>query len=202
LPEKAVFMSRLMTRKQGILLLMAVIAVFMFVPRASGDGDREEYGKRHGKSTTSSFSRGKRGDKGNEFTGLSAAWLFAAGNLTVGLSLLSRGLASRPQLSNKTKERIRKLNQIQKKGLMRFHYWLNPFGLLLAVTHFSLSTCRSSPLPEWGLVGATALVLIGSVIRFKLSPKRFRRAVYRIHTSPLSVGLVLIVLLIGHSIVD
>jgi membrane protein YdbS with pleckstrin-like domain len=116
--------------------------------------------------------------------------------------MLSRGLASRPQWSSKTKERIRRLNQIQKKGLMRFHYWLNPLGLLLAAIHFSLSTCRSSSLPEWGLGGAVALVLIGSVIRFKLSPKSLRKAVYRIHTSPLSIGLVLIVLLIGHSIVD
>jgi hypothetical protein len=186
----------------GILFAVALIVLMMFVPQASGDGDREEYGKRHGKSASSSFSRGKRGDKGNEFTGQSAAWIFAAANLTVGLSLLSRGLTTRPQLSSRTKERIRKLNQIQKKGLMRFHYWLNPLGLLLAVIHFSLSTCRSSPFPEWGLVGAATLVLIGSVIRFKLSPKRFRKTVYRIHTSPLSVGLVLIVLLIGHSIVD
>jgi hypothetical protein len=191
-----------MTRIRGILLLMVAMAFFMFVPQASGDGDREEYGKRHGKSASSSFSRGKRGDKGNEFTGQSAAWIFAAANLTVGLSLLSRGLTTRPQLSSRTKERIRKLNQIQKKGLMRFHYWLNPLGLLLAAIHFSLSTCRSSPFPEWGLAGAATLVLIGSVIRFKLSPKRFRKTVYRIHTSPLSVGLVLIVLLIGHTIVD
>jgi hypothetical protein len=72
----------------------------------------------------------------------------------------------------------------------------------MAVTHFTLSTCRSSPLPEWGLGGAAMLVLIGSAIRFKLSPKSLRKAVYRIHTSPLSIGLVLLVLLIGHSIVD
>lgn len=186
----------------GILFAMAVIALMLFVQRADADRDREEYGKRHGKSGSSLSSRGKRGDKGNEFTGQSAAWIFVAANLTVALSLFSKGLASRPQWSSKTKERIRRLNQIQKKGLMRFHYWLNPLGLLLAVIHFSLSTCRSSPLPEWGLGGAAILVLIGSVIRFKLSPKSLRKAVYRIHTSPLSLGLVLIVLLIGHAIVD
>ncbi len=195
-------MSRSMTRIRDILLLMVAMVFFMPVGHAGADGDRDGYGKSHGKSTSFFSARHKRGDKGNEFTGQSAAWIFAVANLTVGLSLISRGLASRPQLSSKTKERIRKLNQIQKKGLMRFHYWLNPLGLLLAVIHFSLSTCRSSPLPEWGLGAAATLVLIGSVIRFKLSPKRFRKAVYRIHTSPLSVGLVLIVLLIGHSIVD
>jgi hypothetical protein len=185
-----------------ILFAMVVLGFFMLAPRADADGDREQFGKRHGKSDSSLSSRGKRGDKGNEFTGQSAAWIFALANLTVALSLLSKGLASRPQLSSKTKERIRKLNQIQKKGLMRFHYWLNPLGLLLAVIHFSLSTCRSSPFPEWGLGGAATLVLIGSVIRFKLSPKSLRKTVYRIHTSPLFIGLVLIVLLIGHTIVD
>jgi hypothetical protein len=190
-----------MNRRKAVLFLAVVVFSFQFASDACPDGDREGYGRTHGKSTLST-TRGKRGDKGNEFTGQSAAWIFVAANLTVGLSLLSRGLASRPQWSSKTKERIRRLNQIQKKGLMRFHYWLNPLGLLLAITHFSLSTCRSSPLPEWGLGGAAALVLIGSVIRFKLSPKRLRKAVYRIHTSPFSIGLVLIVLLIGHSIVD
>jgi hypothetical protein len=185
-----------------ILPLMIVIAFFMIVPPAGGDGEHDQHGKRHGKSTFSSLGGGKRGDKGNEFTGQFAAWIFVAANLTVGLSLLSRGLSSRTQLSSKTRERIRKFNQLQKKGLMRFHYWLNPLGLLLAVIHFSLSTCRSSPLPEWGLGGAATLVLIGSVIRFKLSPKRFRKTVYRIHTSPLTLGLVLMVLFIGHSVVD
>jgi hypothetical protein len=185
-----------------ILFLMVVMAFFVFVPYARGDDDRDGHEKRRGKAASSLSSHGKREDKGNEFTGLTAAWIFAAANLTAGLSLISRGLTSRPQLSSKTKARIRSLNQIQKKGLMRFHYWLNPLALLLAVIHFSLSTCRSSPLPEWGLGGAAALVLIGSVIRFKLSPKPFRKAVYRIHTSPVSLGLVLLVLLIGHSIVD
>jgi hypothetical protein len=200
--RKEVLMSCSATRTRGILFSMVLIGFFIFVGYAGADGDRDEYGKRRGKSAPSLSSRGERGDKGNEFTGQSAAWVFALANLTVALSLLSKGLASRPQLSSKTKERIRKLNQIQKKGLMRFHYWLNPLGLLLAAIHFSLSTCRSSPLPEWGLGGAVTLVLIGSVIRFKLSPKSLRKTVYRIHTSPLFIGLVLIVLLIGHTIVD
>lgn len=186
----------------GVLFAMAVMALLMFAPHAGADGGRDGHGGRYGKSDSSLSGRGKRGDKGNEFTGQAAAWIFVAANLSVTLSLFSRGLASRPQLSSKTKERIRRVNQIQKKGLMRFHYWLNPLGLLLAAIHFILSTCRSSPLPEWGLGGAATLVLIGSVIRFKLSPKRLRKAVYRIHTSPLSIGLVLLLLLIGHTIVD
>jgi hypothetical protein len=72
----------------------------------------------------------------------------------------------------------------------------------MAVAHFSLSACRSSSLPDWGLAGAASLVLLGMAIKFRLAPVNLRKTVYRIHTSPLSVGLVATVLLIGHSIVD
>ncbi|HBZ55598.1 MAG TPA: hypothetical protein DEO88_09345 [Syntrophobacteraceae bacterium] len=182
-------------------LLLAGFLVLASVSIASADHDHKAWQKGWGKD---SFSLGKHrgGDKGNEFTGQTAGWIFAAANLPVALSLLLKGAASFVPLAPESRDSLKRFNQRQKKHLMRFHYILNPVAAIMALVHFSLSSCRSSALPEWGLVGTASLVLLGMAMKFKISPVRMRKTVYQIHTNPISAGLVLTVLLIGHSIVD
>jgi hypothetical protein len=182
-------------------LLLAGITLLACLPNAEADQDHKAHNRDRGKHSYE--FRGHGGDdKGNEFTGQSAAWIFGAANLPVVLSLLLKGAIAFAPVSPKTNERFKHFNQLQKKHLMRFHYFLNPLAAIVALVHFSLSTCRSSSLPEWGLTGAACLVLLGMAMKFKVSPKNMRKAVYRIHTSPVPLGLVLIILFIGHGIVD
>lgn len=93
-------------------------------------------------------------------------------------------------------------NKFQKKYLMRFHYFLNPIALCVAFLHFLLSSCRSSPLPEWGLVLVTMVVFLGLILKFKVSPKWMRKIVYRFHTSLAAFSAVILVLVVGHLLVD
>ena len=65
---------------------------------------------------------------------------------------------------------MNRLNQFQSKYLMKVHCVLNPIAFL----HFLLASCCSSSLPEWGLLVTTMMVLIGFMLRFKVSFKCMR----------------------------
>jgi hypothetical protein len=182
-------------------LWIAGVMLITCVSIANADHDHKGRLKNWGKDDLGVTGHGG-GDKGNEFTGQTAGWMFAAANLPVALSLLLKGAINLAPLAPQSKDRVKRFNLHQKKHLMHFHYFLNPLAAMTALAHFSLSACRSSSLPEWGLAGATSLVLLGMAMKFKVSPLNLRKIVYKIHTNPLSVGLVLTVLLIGHSIVD
>ncbi len=181
-------------------LLLSGICFMACLPDAMAD-DHGHKGKQVGRSLFSTSEHGK-GDKGNELTGETAAWIFAAANLPVLLSLLVRGLINNITVAGNLKDRLKRFNQAQKRYLMPFHYILNPLALLLAFIHFSLSQCRSSSLPEWGLAVMALLALIGMVVKFKVSPKSIRKTFYQIHTNPLPIALLVIILWVGHSIVD
>ena len=183
------------------MFLLSAISLMVFGANAIADDDHHKRHRQRNDKPSSFRDQGKA-DKGNEFTGESAAWVFAAANLTVGFSLLAKGLARYARLSADAKDRVKRLNQTQKKHLMRFHYFLNPLALILAFIHFSLSRCRSTSLPEWGLVVMAILAGIGLMVKYKVSPKGIRRTVYQIHTNPFLLGCVLLLLLIGHSIID
>jgi hypothetical protein len=140
--------------------------------------------------------------EGNEFTGQLAAWLLVSANLTVFFGIITKGANRFLPLSPQRKHSIKAFNQFQKKYLMRFHYVLNPIALCVAFFHFLLSYCRSSPLPEWGLVLVTMVVVLGLVLKFKASPKWMRKSVYRFHTSSAAFSAVILVLVVGHLMVD
>jgi hypothetical protein len=144
----------------------------------------------------------KKDAEGNEITGQIAAWLLVSANLTVVFSIITKGVSRFLPLSPQTKNSIKAFNQFQKKYLMRFHYVLNPIALCVAFFHFLLSSCRSSPLPEWGLVLVTAMVVLGLMLKFRASPKSMRRGVYRFHTSSAAFSAVILVLVVGHLVVD
>jgi hypothetical protein len=140
--------------------------------------------------------------EGNELTGQIAAWLLVSANLTVVFSIITKGANRFLSLKPQKKSSIKAFNQFQKKYLMRFHYVLNPIALCVALFHFLLSSCRSSPLPEWGLVLVMIVVVLGLVLKFKASPKWMRKGVYRFHTSAAAFSAVILVLVVGHLMVD
>jgi len=144
----------------------------------------------------------KKENEGNELTGQTAAWLLVAGNLTVTLSVLMKGVNRYLPLKPGTKNAISRLNQFQKKHLMRFHYVLNPLALCMAGLHFLLSFCRKSSLPEWGLLIVSIMVFLGLVLKFKATPKWMGRFIYRLHTSPAAFSALILVLVVGHLMVD
>lgn len=144
----------------------------------------------------------KKEDEGNEVTGQTAAWLLVAANLTVVFSILMKAVSRYFPLELKTKSSIKRFNQLQKKYLMRFHYVLNPLALCIAIFHFLLSSCRKSSLPEWGLIFVTMMVFLGLMVKFKVTPKWIRRFVYRLHTGLATFSIMIILLVVGHLIVD
>ncbi|MBU0988233.1 MAG: hypothetical protein KKH68_13380 [Proteobacteria bacterium] len=147
-------------------------------------------------------TRQTKDDEGNETTGQTAAWLLAAANFTVAFSILIKGASRFLPLDPQAKNSFKSFNQFQKKHLMRFHYVLNPLALAIAFFHFLLSSCSSSPLPEWGLIMVTVMVFLGLILKFKLSPKSMRKIVYRLHTTSATFLIMIVLLVVGHLIVD
>ncbi len=192
------------------LSVAAILAgLFLFsVPLFPGhsqdaDADSHYYSKEKKHSHSAVFtSREEKHDRGNEATGQAAAWIFAAANLPVVLSLLIKGITHSISMSDETRDRLKKFNRTQKKYLMPFHYVLNPLALILAFTHFTLSYCRSTSLPEWGLMIMAILAVTGLLIKFRLVPSSMIRTFHKIHTHPLFISLLVGLLLAGHSIVD
>ena len=140
-------------------------------------------------------------DHGNEITGEIAAWMFGVANFPVALSIILKTFVKIPVALN-LRDPLTKFNRQQKKHLMKLHYWLNPIALGVASTHFLLSTCRSTTLPEWGLAIMLVTVLLGLMMKFKLSTATMRQKVFKLHTSPILLISAISILLIGHTIAD
>ncbi len=181
---------------------MAAVTVYFCFTVSQGVADEHNerrHGYRHDRSIISDYLKK---NEGNELTGETAAWLFGIANLTVMISLLSKGTVKFTPLATHLKEKIKSLNKFQKKYLMFFHYVLNSIALIIAFVHFSLSRCAASFLPELGLALAAVIGVAGIFVKFKISPKSIRSAVYRLHTNPMPLGFVLMMLFAGHSIID
>ena len=188
-----------------------IISIFQVVPDLVIADDhktnkkhykRYENSKEHLNYDNHNRRRIKKDDEGNETTGQTAAWLLVAANLTVAFSILMKGASRFLSLDPQTKSSFKSFNQLQKKHLMRFHYVLNPVALGIVFFHFLLSSCRSSSLPEWGLIVVTVMVFLGLILKFKLSPKRMRKSVYRLHTTSASFLIMILLLVVGHLLVD
>jgi hypothetical protein len=146
--------------------------------------------------------RGQKSDTGNESTGQIAGWLFGAANLTVALSILSKAVKRLIPVSPEVQSVIMNFNRLQKKYLMRFHYFLNPAAVSFALLHWILSRCGSTALPEWSLFGLGLLAGLGLIMKFKLSPRQLRKGIYTIHSHPIILPVIIIVLIIGHMGMD
>jgi len=164
--------------------------------------NQHEIREEHNNHDDHSGGQVEKDAKGNEVTGQIAAWLLVSANLTVVFSIITKGANRFFPLKPQTKSLIKAFNQAQKKYLMRFHFLLNPIALCVAFFHFLLSSCRSSPLPEWGLLLVTMLVALGLVLKFKVAPGWMRRVVYRLHTTPATSSIMILLLVVGHLVSD
>ena len=179
------------TTRIGLIAISLVIAVFLWTSGGLSDDHRSAKGW---------FD--KKDDEGNETAGQVAAWLLAAANLPVTVSVLIKGINRVRSLGSGLKNALMRFNRYQKNHLMRFHYVVNPLVLGVALWHWLSSRCRSTVLPEWGLIVLAALVVLGLIVKFKLCPPMLRKSIYRLHTQPLVLLTMVTVLAIGHLLID
>ena len=85
---------------------------------------------------------------------------------------------------------------------MWLHYYLNLSILGIVLWHWLSSRCKSSALPELGLIVMITVITLGFLIKFKLCPKALRKLAYQIHTQPVVFIAMFLVLTVGHLIVD
>jgi hypothetical protein len=135
-------------------------------------------------------------------TGAIAAWLFALANFTVALSILLKTGKKLLPLESKHAAVLDKINRSQKRRLMRLHYWLNPVAAGVAILHFTHTECQSTFMPELGLGIMLLIIILGLMMTFRLSPTSTKKAVFKLHTSPISFIAAIAVLMIGHSLID
>ncbi len=180
--------------------LLASLSFYMADGHADGKHLRKYYDKHADKALRGLGTRGR--DKGNETTGQIAAWGLALANLAVGISILAKAIRRFAPLSPEIKNSIGKFNNFQKKYLMVLHYFLNPLILAIALLHWTLSRCKATALPEWGLLTMLAAVGLGIVLKFKLCPKTLLRNVYKMHTQPVMLLIFVSLLVIGHFAMD
>jgi hypothetical protein len=194
------------SQKKPFLLVIFLMFCFWASPVILSYADDRKESKHQGKKTEEhrliKGDQGKKGDKGNETTGEMAAWIFGVANFPVALSIILKTCTKFLPPGMNLRDPLTKFNRQQKKYLMKLHYWLNPIALGIALTHFLLSTCKSTAMPEWGLGIMLATVLLGLMMKFKLSPASMRQRVFRFHTSPILLIAAISILLIGHTIAD
>jgi hypothetical protein len=146
----------------------------------------------------SDFPEGAGEKKGNEATGMIAAILLIAANVTVLLSLILKGVKRLFPLRAEAMNSISGFNNAQKKYLRKLHYILNPIAICIAVVHFYLSTCRTI-LPDLALLFFIVVGGLGIISKYKLSPNSMLKTVDGLHCSSIIfVGLILL-LAIGHA---
>jgi len=193
--------NRLKITPIGLIVIGLITACFLFTSTGRADDHRKvkDWLQPEGHHRPS-FSG--RDDEGNEAAGQMAAWLLVAANLPVVLSVLIKWNNKVVPMGNGLKDALTRFNHFQKKHLMRLHYLINPLVLGIALWHWLSSRCRSTALPEWGLIAMVALIALGLIVKFKLSPKPLRKSAYRLHTQPLIFIAMVMILTIGHLIVD
>ena len=197
-------MVRIIFISLALLILQVPPSLLPADDHKTGNKHQNQHEIREEHNTHDDHSGGQveKDAKGNEVTGQIAAWLLVSANLTVVFSIITKGANRFFPLKPQTKSLIKAFNQAQKKYLMRFHFLLNPIALCVAFFHFLLSSCRSSPLPEWGLLLVTMLVALGLVLKFKVAPGWMRRVVYRLHTTPATSSIMILLLVVGHLVSD
>jgi hypothetical protein len=161
-------------------------------PKGSGHFERED---RH------SVPFLDRDNEGNETAGQIAAWLLAGANLTIAMSILIRWAHRFAPLGLKLTSSLSSFNRSQKKHLMSLHYYLNPMILGIVLWHWLTSRCKSSALPEMGLIMMVILMGLGITLKFKLCSPNLRKRVYQIHTHPVFFLVMVLALFVGHAIV-
>jgi hypothetical protein len=173
------------------LALTAATQLYAHGHRGSGSYEGEGYEQAAG-----------REEKGGEASGQIAAWLFGIANFPVFFSILLKGCAKAMPHSLKLKEAVGQINGKQKRYLMKLHYWLNPVAIGVAIIHFLSTKCEGTAIPELGLGVMLLISILGLLVTFRLSPAFMRKAVFRLHTSPIVLIAGIAILMIGHSMIE
>jgi hypothetical protein len=139
---------------------------------------------------------------GNDFTGVATALLFGAAMFPVVVDLISRAIIRHVPVEERVKGFIRRINSIQRKYLMPLHTYLSIIALGLGILHLILSSCAANPLPELGLILSGILVVTGLLFKWKAVPSKFRKYLYKFHTSLIVSGVLLAILFAGHAVMD
>jgi hypothetical protein len=203
---KQMQLTRPIKRKIGINIFILLSALMLiscfFVAYGLADGHRD-YKKRFGHEDQHRMSFAENENEGNETAGQIAAWLLMVANIPVALSLLVKLTTNKfVPLGDQIKDRLKRFNRFQKKHLMRLHYYINLGGLLVVIWHWVSSRCSSTAVPEFGFFMMILVISFGVLIKFKWCPKPFRKSIYKIHTQPILILSMGMVLTIGHLIVD
>lgn len=192
-----------------ILIVFSAVAFPLFSGVVIADGqEKEKHDSQHQEFKKYHYDQDDdkpewiKDDDGNEITGQIALWMLVLANLTVITSIITKGLNRFVPLAEQTKSAVRKINQFQKNHLRRFHYVLNPTAMCIAISHFLLSSCRKTSLPEWGLIFMIIIIFFGLLIKFKTTPISIRKIVYRLHTGSETFFILIILLVVGHIIAD
>jgi len=194
-----------MKKQKRIIAALTLICITGFgcLFAASGMADDKHGGRGHfEREDQHSIPFLGTDNEGNETAGQIAAWLLVVANLPVALSILIKWLNRFIPLWPKLKGLLSNFNRFQKKHLMFLHYYLNPVIIGVVVWHYMSSRCLSTSLPEWGLFLMMSLMTCGILIKFKWCPQVFRKNVYQIHTHPMIFIALILVLTVGHTIVD
>jgi hypothetical protein len=185
-----------------VLMLACVLGMSCFFAASSSADGPCEYESDFEREDQHPLGFIKSDNEGNETAGQIAAWLLALANFTIAVSILTLWINRFAPLGPGFKKALTNLNRFQKKHLMRFHYYLNPAIAGVALWHWLSSRCKSTVLPEWGLLIMIMLISLGFFLKYKIGPKPFRKIVYQIHTQPIFFLAMVLALTIGHVIVD
>jgi hypothetical protein len=178
-------------RKLCLLIILNCCLVSTVVAQSNADEPRE-----------SMHHAAEREEGLGGASGQVAAWLFVIANFPVVLSLLQKACRKvMPQNAN-LKEAVDQIDLRQKRYLMKLHYWLNPIAVGVAIVHFLYTECKATAIPEIGLGAMLLVCMLGIMVTFKWSPASMRKNIYRIHTSSISLLAIVLILAIGHSMVD
>jgi hypothetical protein len=149
------------------------------------------------------FGEGQE-NAGNGFTGQAAGWLFGISCLPVAFCISTRFINRQAALPLPIKRPLEHFARANKKYFMPFHTYFGILGLILGIIHLIFSSCPN-PLPEWGLIIAGLLVATGMLIKYRIAAKlfpRFVKRIYQFHASLVVTGILAVVLLAGHILMD
>lgn len=194
-----------MSKRKLILVTLMLICIAAFGCLFSSSGTADDKHRWRGffeKEDQHGIPFSEKDDEGNETAGQIAAWLLLVANLPVVLSILIKWTNRFVPIGAGMKSVLANFNRFQKKYLMMVHYYLNPAIFVVVVWHYMSSRCRSTSLPEWGLFLMVSFMALGILVKFKLCPKAFRKYVYQIHTQPTIFVAMILLLTVGHLIID
>lgn len=184
----------------GVFLWVCIMAAgWFFICSAQAEGPQGQYHISRN-IRIDPQERAQCRDRGNKTAGLTTAWLLLLANAPIVFGMCVRWARRSDALGSDTKTMLAGMERFQKKRLMGLHAYGNLAAGTAALFHFFTSCCRSTPLPEWGLLLLLAMAALGVVLKWKLSTGPGYQIARRIHTHPAVLAALILLLVIGHDV--